>query len=138
MARGKAKEPVQAGDVQGNLEAQEAAGTVTSQENEEATAHAQESVRDQEDRKGVVDYDAEQREGFGKLEPNDDNQATVQPRRYASGEGLEAGNAASETLYVDADGNVTSDPPERGKVLTVKGQPVTPAAARQIADSKGA
>lgn len=60
--------------------------------------------------------------------------ATSDPRRQAVGEGYGPGEAAPSDLYVDNTGKVTKTPPERGKRLAVKGEPVMPWAADVIAE----
>jgi hypothetical protein len=59
----------------------------------------------------------------------------VRTRSYASGEGLEAGNAAPRDLWLDTESDkVVTKQPERGVLLAQKGQPVEPMAARAFAD----
>jgi hypothetical protein len=45
----------------------------------------------------------------------------------------EVGQAAPRTVFLDADGKVTADEPERGKILVVEGDVVT----KSIADKLG-
>lgn len=54
--------------------------------------------------------------------------------RYASGTGMEPGQAASKDTWLDVEsGKVVNKAPERGQQLTIKGQPVEPWAARVVA-----
>jgi hypothetical protein len=55
-------------------------------------------------------------------------------RQYSTGEGFEAGQTATKNLWLDTETNkVVESPPERGKVLAIKGDLVQPYAAEQIA-----
>lgn len=117
------------------VKAQENAGTVTDQTNEAATVSAREALTDEATQPRPAVGDPHDRRGFGRQEMADDVAAEVRPKRYASGEGLKAGNKASKTLYLDLNGKVTEKQPERGRLLTTKGTPVSPSAAKIIADA---
>lgn len=120
-----------------DLEVQKQAGTATTKENEAATASAREKLRAQAEGENPPPVgEPLDAEGFGRKTMEESVAAQVRPRRYTSGEGLEAGNRASKTLFLDDKGKVTEKRPERGRVLTSKGSPVSPASARIIAAAK--
>jgi hypothetical protein len=57
----------------------------------------------------------------------------VAPRSYGSGEGYLPGNTAPGNTWLDTEsGEVVTSEPEKGTVLTRKGDPVQPFAARTL------
>lgn len=58
----------------------------------------------------------------------------IRKQSDSSNTGRKAGQYADKTYYLDADGNVTTSEPERGKILVAEGDAITPSIAAQLAD----